>query len=137
MFVYPGYCKWEYTPTYRGFDSFLGFYLGSQNYFTHDREYKVTPTLHCLSHHMKGSSIISGIPVKSFFRSLKIFLFQVLSGDQVDTFYAFRDDEDVAREGYDGKYSTKIFKKRINQIIASTKNKRALNVYGRYDPFFI
>jgi len=35
-----GYCAWEYTPTRRGFDSFLGFYLGSQNHFSHDREYK-------------------------------------------------------------------------------------------------
>ena len=36
-----GYCAWEYTPTRRGFDSFLGFYLGSQNYFTHDRSEEI------------------------------------------------------------------------------------------------
>ena len=38
-----GYCAWEYTPTRRGFDTFLGFYLGSQNHFSHDRDYKSHP----------------------------------------------------------------------------------------------
>jgi len=38
-----GYCAWEYTPTRRGFDSFLGFYLGSENHFSHDRDYKTKP----------------------------------------------------------------------------------------------
>ena len=39
-FLFPrwhlGFCKWDYTPTYRGFDSFMGFYLGVQDYFTHE-----------------------------------------------------------------------------------------------------
>jgi len=39
-----GYCSKAYTPTQRGFDSFLGFYLGSQEYFTHDRVYKKKET---------------------------------------------------------------------------------------------
>ncbi|XP_060595341.1 arylsulfatase B-like [Ruditapes philippinarum] len=30
-----GYCNWKYTPTYRGFDSFYGFYGGSEGYFSH------------------------------------------------------------------------------------------------------
>ncbi|CAH1775568.1 unnamed protein product [Owenia fusiformis] len=30
-----GYCKWEYTPTFRGFDSFYGFLNGAQDYYTH------------------------------------------------------------------------------------------------------
>ena len=30
-----GYSAWEYTPTYRGFDSFHGFYGGLQYYFSH------------------------------------------------------------------------------------------------------
>jgi len=38
-----GYCAWEYTPTRRGFDSFLGFYLGSENHFSHARDYKTNP----------------------------------------------------------------------------------------------
>ena len=32
-----GMCKWEYTPTYRGFDSFYGYYNGAEDYFTHYR----------------------------------------------------------------------------------------------------
>jgi len=32
-----GFCKWEYTPTYRGFDTFYGFYTGAVHYFAHRR----------------------------------------------------------------------------------------------------
>jgi len=30
-----GYTSWEYTPTYRGFDTFHGFYGGTQHYYDH------------------------------------------------------------------------------------------------------
>lgn len=30
-----GFCNWSYTPTYRGFDSFLGYYAGDEEYFSH------------------------------------------------------------------------------------------------------
>ena len=30
-----GYCKWEYTPTYRGFDTFYGRYNGRSDYYNH------------------------------------------------------------------------------------------------------
>jgi arylsulfatase I/J len=31
-----GYCRWELTPTYRGFDTFRkGFYGGDEGYFNH------------------------------------------------------------------------------------------------------
>ena len=33
-----GMYKWAYTPLYRGFDDFLGFYLGGQDYNTHLKE---------------------------------------------------------------------------------------------------
>ncbi|KAH9499681.1 hypothetical protein Btru_074419 [Bulinus truncatus] len=29
-----GFCQWECTPTYRGFDSFYGYYNGGENYFS-------------------------------------------------------------------------------------------------------
>ena len=32
-----GFCKWEYTPTFRGFHSFFGFYTGAGGYFDHYR----------------------------------------------------------------------------------------------------
>ncbi|KAL3843147.1 hypothetical protein ACJMK2_021099 [Sinanodonta woodiana] len=30
-----GYCNWKYTPTYRGFDSFMGYYNGREGYYNH------------------------------------------------------------------------------------------------------
>ena len=33
-----GMMKWEYTPTYRGFDTFYGYYDGAEDYFTHIRD---------------------------------------------------------------------------------------------------
>ncbi|XP_062508548.1 arylsulfatase B-like isoform X2 [Corticium candelabrum] len=30
-----GFYSWQYTPTFRGFDSFYGFYGGGEDYFTH------------------------------------------------------------------------------------------------------
>lgn len=31
-----GYHKWEYTPTYRGFDTFYGFYNGWGDHYSHE-----------------------------------------------------------------------------------------------------
>eukprot|EP00494_Astrolonche_serrata_P023366 UN23624 len=31
-----GFCKWDYTPLERGFDTFFGYYGGAEDYFTHD-----------------------------------------------------------------------------------------------------
>lgn len=31
-----GFFKWLYTPTYRGFDSFYGYYTGAEDHFNHD-----------------------------------------------------------------------------------------------------
>lgn len=30
-----GFYNWESTPTYRGFDTFYGFYSGAENHYTH------------------------------------------------------------------------------------------------------
>jgi hypothetical protein len=31
-----GFYRWDYTPTFRGFDTFLGFYSGAEYFYTHD-----------------------------------------------------------------------------------------------------
>ncbi|EDQ89291.1 uncharacterized protein MONBRDRAFT_32486, partial [Monosiga brevicollis MX1] len=33
-----GFYKWAYTPTFRGFNSFLGYYSGGEDYFTHETD---------------------------------------------------------------------------------------------------
>ena len=33
-----GFYEWPYTPTYRGFDSFYGFYTGAEDHFDHTRQ---------------------------------------------------------------------------------------------------
>ena len=98
--TFSGYCAWEYTPTRRGFDTFLGHYLGSQNHFSHDRDYKTHPS-------------------------------------DPPTFYDFRLNEKIAKEGYKGVYSTIIFKQRSLDIINSVADERDLNAYGNYKPFFL
>lgn len=32
-----GFYEWPYTPTYRGFDAFYGFYTGAEDHFNHER----------------------------------------------------------------------------------------------------
>ncbi|KAK7098569.1 arylsulfatase B-like [Littorina saxatilis] len=35
-----GMCNWKYTPTYRGFDSFFGYYSGMEDYYTHNEHFQ-------------------------------------------------------------------------------------------------
>ena len=42
----------------------------------------------------------------------------------------------MAKEDYQGVYSTQIFKSRTKDIIKSVADRRELNAYGNYQPFF-
>ena len=46
-----GFYKWGMTPTFRGFDSFVGFYSGGEDYFTHRSgaayDFRRDPEPHC------------------------------------------------------------------------------------------
>jgi arylsulfatase A-like enzyme len=35
-----GFCNWDYTPRYRGFDSFVGYYVGMEEYYSHKRQFR-------------------------------------------------------------------------------------------------
>ena len=56
-----GFYKWDYTPTFRGFQSFLGFYSGGEDYFTHQTDGCVF------------------LPPSRFFRASALFLVCVLA----------------------------------------------------------
>ena len=46
-----GFYKWDYTPTFRGYDSFKGFYSGGEDYFTHVSggayDFRIDPSPKC------------------------------------------------------------------------------------------
>ena len=50
-----GYHTWEHTPTFRGFNSYLGYYNGGQDYYSHvsydggfDMQVCVLYCVHCV-----------------------------------------------------------------------------------------
>ncbi|XP_064487142.1 arylsulfatase B-like [Ornithodoros turicata] len=94
-----GYCNWAYTPTFRGFDSFLGFYLGSQDYYEHKKYIKSTP-------------LIPGID-------------QML---RVEEGYDFRNNTKIAWE-YQDHYSTYIFADTARSILATSSPEQPLFMY--------
>eukprot|EP00179_Madagascaria_erythrocladioides_P023571 CAMPEP_0198348040 /NCGR_PEP_ID=MMETSP1450-20131203/87946_1 /TAXON_ID=753684 ORGANISM="Madagascaria erythrocladiodes, Strain CCMP3234" /NCGR_SAMPLE_ID=MMETSP1450 /ASSEMBLY_ACC=CAM_ASM_001115 /LENGTH=302 /DNA_ID=CAMNT_0044053623 /DNA_START=67 /DNA_END=972 /DNA_ORIENTATION=- len=44
-----GMASWQHTPTFRGFNSFVGFYNGGEDYYTHEAKARVDDT-----HHVRG-----------------------------------------------------------------------------------
>ena len=63
-----GYFAKEYTPTYRGFDTFYGYYNGAEDYFTHERAgYHFKFSGLDLHHDVKGDLKVSLTKEVSYF----------------------------------------------------------------------
>ena len=55
-----GMHKWDYTPTYRGFDTFYGYYDGAEDYFTH-----MVGALPLESDSVKNPAVFNGIDFRN------------------------------------------------------------------------
>ncbi|XP_060561486.1 arylsulfatase B-like [Ruditapes philippinarum] len=90
-----GYCNWKYTPTYRGFDSFYGYYGGAEGYFSHKSKMRLSDVVNMTE------EIIEPIQVNHVTKA---------------KWYDFRFNKEVF---YPKKrtYSTKLFSSRVIDII--------------------
>ncbi|XP_075540031.1 arylsulfatase B-like [Dermacentor variabilis] len=76
-----GYSSLKYTPTYRGFDSFLGFYTGPIDYYSHFMNYPLFLYLAHQAPHTKGGPEPLQAPAKNVAKFSYI-------GDHYRTIYA-------------------------------------------------
>lgn len=103
-----GFCNEKYTPTHRGFDSFYGIYIGSNNHYWHEKGEK-------LETHVSGSKSVSGMGKTVMKSSLKMSYTSRTTGKD----FRFND---TAWEGADGIYSTHAY------------TTRAIDIINRQDP---
>ncbi|XP_012942173.1 arylsulfatase B [Aplysia californica] len=99
-----GFCNKKYTPTHRGFDSFFGFYMGSQCHYQHTKPDRI---LRELSSSVSLFSSIGGTLLRNFVR---------LHSVGHETGRDFRFNDSIWRET-EGKYSTHAFADRAIEII--------------------
>ncbi|GFO01322.1 sulfatase 1b, partial [Plakobranchus ocellatus] len=98
-----GYCDEKYTPVRRGFDSFLGFYMGSQGYFNHQRTVTVEET-------------VSSSAMFSSFGHVLMSSFMNVRATGSATGHDFRFNTSIWLKA-DGQYSTHVFAERAIEVI--------------------
>lgn len=86
-----GYYKWDFTPTFRGFDSFYGYYEGAEDYFAHTRNGAYD--LHYEEGHNCGANC-SIVPNRSGEYSVNIFTEEAVkrieaSADSASPFFVY------------------------------------------------
>ncbi|RUS83225.1 hypothetical protein EGW08_009036 [Elysia chlorotica] len=103
-----GYCNEKYTPVRRGFDSFLGFYMGSQCHYTH----------------VKAGSLVESVTTSTSVSSF--------GHDLINSFLRVRTQG--LTEGRDFRFNNTVWRKTEGEYSTHAFTDRAIEIIKRQDP---